>query len=557
MTTWAEPSAKKDKLKLYPLGGLGEIGLNMMVLECRDRIVVIDCGVMFPDSEMLGVDLVIPDPAPLLDKANRIEAVVLTHGHEDHIGALPFILPLLDNPPVYGSSFTLALVQEKLNEHGIEADLRPVEPGNKVGLGPFGFEFIQVAHSIPEGFALKISTPLGVVVHSGDFKVDYGLPLEEATDLSGLARIGEENVLLLMADSTNVEREGSTLPEETVSRSFEQIFRENKGRILVACFASNIRRVKEVVELAGKFGRKVAFTGKSLVTNVRIAKELGLINIPEDQEVTFAQLRDLPKREICVISTGSQGEPLAALTRIARGEHKQIEVEDGDVVVLSSRVIPGHERAITQVINNLYRRGAEVLYEGIAPVHSSGHACQDELRLMLRLIKPRYYLPVHGEMRHLIRNGRLAVKMGVPEKRVLRIENGDVVVFDGKGAGVADKVESGRIIVDGKGVGDVGEVVLRDRRHLSSDGVVFVLLVVDHTTGEVISGPEVVSRGFVFEEEQGGLLEEAKELVSQVMSELEEPDWAEAQDLIRRALRKHFNKTLERRPMVLPMILPM
>ncbi len=555
--TWAEPSSKKDKLRLYPLGGLGEIGLNMTVLECRDKIVIIDCGVMFPDSDMLGVDLVIPDPAPLLDRLERIEAVVLTHGHEDHIGALPFILPLIENPPVYGSSFTLALVQEKLNEHQIEADLRPVEAGDRVELGPFGFEFIQVAHSIPEGFALKISTPLGVVVHSGDFKVDYGLPPEEATDLSGLARIGEEKVLLLMADSTNVEREGSTLPEETVSRSFEQIFRENKGRILVACFASNIRRVREVVELAGRFGRKVAFTGKSLVTNVRIARELGLLFIPEDQEVTFTQLKDLPKRQICVISTGSQGEPLAALTRIARGEHKQIEVEEGDVVVLSSRVIPGHERAITQVINNLCRRGADVLYEGMAAVHSSGHAYQDELKLLLRLIKPRYYLPVHGEIRHLIHNGRLAVKMGLPEERVLRIENGDVVVFDGRGAGVADRVESGRIIVDGKGVGDVGDVVLRDRRHLSSDGVVFVLLVVDHTSGEIISGPEVVSRGFVFEEEQGGLLEEAKELVSQVMDELKEPDWAEAQNLIRRALRRHFNRALERRPMVLPMILPM
>ena len=555
--TWAESKKQKDRLSLYPLGGLGEIGLNMMVLECRERIVIIDAGVMFPDSEMLGVDLVIPDPAPLLDQVDKIEGIVLTHGHEDHIGALPFILPMLGHPPVYGSSFTLALVQEKLNEHGVEAELLPVEPGDRVEMGPFGFEFIRVAHSIPEGLALKISTPLGVIVHSGDFKIDHGLEEGEATDLSGLARIGEEEVLLLMADSTNVERPGWTLPEETVSRSFEEIFRRNKGRILVACFASNIRRVKEVVELAGRFGRKVAFTGKSLVTNVRIAKELGLLFIPEGQEVTFAQLKELPKRQICVISTGSQGEPLAALTRIARGEHKQIEVEEGDVVVLSSRFIPGHERAITQVINHLYRLGAEVLYERVAEVHSSGHAYQDELKLMMRLIKPRYYLPVHGEIRHLVRNGRLAVRMGIPEKRVLRIENGDKVVFDGRGAGVAGRVASGRIFVDGKGVGDVGDLVLRDRRHLSSDGVVFVLLVVDHSSGEVISGPEVVTRGFVFEEEQAGLLEEAKELVAQVVAEMKEPDWSEAQDLIRRSLKRHFNRVLERRPMVLPMILPM
>lgn len=555
--TWAEPRSKRDRLKLYPLGGLGEIGLNMMVLECRDRILIIDAGVMFPEDEMFGVDLVIPDATSLLDQAHKIEAVVITHGHEDHIGALPFLLPSLGGPPVYGSSFSLALIREKLAEHKLSADLNPVRAGERLGLGPFTVRFIQVAHSIPEGFGLEIDTPLGKIVHSGDFKVDHGLGPEEATDLAGFARAGEEEVLLLMADSTNVEREGHTLPEDQVYRSFERIFRECRGRILVACFASNIRRVREVVELAGRFGRKVAFTGKSLLTNVRISRELGLLSLAEDQEVGFNELQGLPPEKICIISTGSQGEPLAALTRIARGEHKQVQVEEGDLVVLSSRFIPGHEKAITRVINNLFRRGAEVLYERLAPIHSSGHAYQEELKLLLNLVKPRYYLPVHGEIRHLVRNGRLAGKLGIPAKRVLRIENGQVVVFDQQGARLEERVESGRVLVDGKGVGDVGEVVIRDRRHLSSEGVVIVLIVADNQTGEIISGPELLSRGFVFEDEREDLLAEAKELVVQALAELEEPDWTEAQERIRRTLRRHFRRSLDRYPMIMSMILPM
>lgn len=557
MSTWAEPQAAREEVRIYPLGGLGEIGLNMTALECRGRIVIIDTGIMFPDHWMHGIDLVIPDATFLFENVEKIAAILITHGHEDHIGALPFLLEDLGSPPIYGSSFSLALIQEKLDEHELSADLNPVEPLDRVELDPFAVTFIRVAHSIPEGFGLKIETPLGNIIHSGDYKVDHGLTGDEATDLAAFARAGEEGVLLLMADSTNVERPGSTLSEATVERNIERIFREAKGRILVACFASNVRRVAEVVDAARKFNRRVHFTGRSLETNVRIARELKLIDLPEWLEVTPAELKELSPRQTCIITTGSQGEPRAALTRIATGQHKQIKIGSGDVVILSSRFIPGHERAITRVINHLYRLGAEVLYEHIAKVHSSGHAYQDELKLLINLTRPRYYLPVHGEVRHLVRNGRLAQEMGIPAENVLQIENGDVVSLKKTGAEVVDRIETGRVFVDGKGVGDVGEVVLRDRRRLSNDGVVVVLLVLDRQTGEVISGPEVVSRGFVFEDEQADLLAEAKETVLDIVEGMDEPDWEWARLEIRRGLRRLFNKGLDRRPMILTTILPM
>jgi len=555
--TWAQPSRPPDELKLVALGGLGEIGLNMLVLECRERILVIDAGVMFPEEEMFGVDLVTPDASYLIEQKDKIEALILTHGHEDHIGALPFILPRLDPIPIYGSSFTLALVTEKLREHRIEADLRRVEAGQKLSLGPFEVEFIRVAHSIPEGLALALGTPLGVILHSGDFKVDHALGPGEATDLNRLATYGQKGVLALLADSTNVEREGYTLSEDRVRQTFTQLFRQSSGRILVASFASNIRRIQHVIDLADQFGRRIAFTGKSMVTNVRLARELNLLHLPEGLEVGLGQLKELEPDRICLMSTGSQGEPMSALTRIAWGEHKQVKVEEGDVVVLSSRFIPGHERAITQVINHLYRRGAEVVYEAVSDIHTSGHAQQDELRLLQSLVRPRYYIPIHGEPRHLVRHAHLAEKMGLRKDHILKLENGEVVVFDRAGARRAGRVETGRVFVDGKGVGDVGEVVLRDRRHLSADGVVFVLLVVDHRSGEILSGPEVVSRGFVFEEEQGDILEAAKELVIKVVEELAEPDLTVVQDEIRRALRRHFTKLLDRRPVVLPLVMAM
>ncbi len=555
--TWAQPSRLPDSLKLIPLGGLNEVGLNMLALECRDRVIIIDAGLMFPNEEMLGVDLVVPDCAHLSAQAEKIGAIILTHGHEDHIGALPFVLERLNNPPIYGSAFTLALVAEKLREHGIQADLRPVDASTRLDLPPFAVEFIPVAHSIPQGFGLKIETPLGTVVHTGDFKVDHTLTPTEATDLNRLAACGQQGVLALLSDSTNVEREGYTLSETAVRHTIQEIFQRTTGRIMIASFASNIRRVQQVVDSAAQFGRKVVFAGKSLVTNVRLARELGLISVPAGLEIGLGDLADLPPRQLCVITTGSQGEPLAALTRIALGEHKQIRVEKGDVVVLSSRFIPGHELAISRLINHLYRRGADVLYERVSKIHTSGHGQQEELKLVLSLTRPRYFIPVHGERRHLVRHARLAEEMGVPANRVLQMENGDVAVFDRAGGRISGQVETGRLYVDGKGMGDTADVVLRDRRHLSAEGVVFVLLVVDSRTGEILSGPEVVSRGFVFADEQPDIMATAKDLVSQVVGRQAEPDWTVAQDEIRRVLRRYFSRTLDRQPVILPMIMPM
>ena len=512
---------------------------------------------MFPAEEMLGVDLVIPEAAYLKQRADKIEAIVLTHGHEDHIGALPFILPHLANPPVYGSAFALALVGERLKEHRLSADLRVVGPETRLSLGPFGVEFIPVAHSIPQCFGLAIETPAGLIVHSGDFKIDHDLPPTDATDLNRFAALGLRGVALMLSDSTNVEREGYTLSERLVKQTLADIFGRSQGRIMVASFASNIRRVQQVVDLAAEMGRRVAFTGRSLVTNVRIARELDLLKLPPGLEASLAEIGELAPHQVCIISTGSQGEPLSALSRVALGEHRQLEVQAGDLVILSARFIPGHERAIGQVINNLYRRGAEVVYEKVSAVHSSGHAYQEELRLLLRLVRPAHFIPLHGERRHLVRHGLLARQMGLGAKQVFCLENGEAIVLDGTGARLAGQVEAGRVFVDGKGVGDVGEMVLRDRRHISSEGVVFVLVVVDHRNGEVISGPEVISRGFVFEEEQGEILEAARQIVLEVLEKLAEPNWGVAQEEIRRALRRYFNKELDRRPVILPLVRPM
>lgn len=552
-----DDAAHDGRLRIIPLGGCGEIGLNMTALIWDQSILVIDAGVMFPQEDMLGVDLVIPDARYLAERRDRIVGVVITHGHEDHIGALPFLLPEFDFPPVYGSDFSLALIQSRLNEHRLEADLNQVVAGDVVKLGPFEVEFIPVAHSIPHGFGLAITTPAGPVIHSGDFKIDHTLSDSEGTDLTGFAAWGRRGVLAMLADSTNVHREGNTLSEAKVKRTLTDIFHRVEGRIIIASFASNIRRVQQVIDAAAEHDRQVAYTGRSLVQNIRIAKELGLLEVPDGLEIEVKDITDLPARHVCLISTGSQGEPNAALTRISLGRHKEVQVGEGDVVVLSSRFIPGHEIAITQVINNLHRRGAEVLYEAVSDIHSSGHAYQEELRLLAKLVRPRYYMPVHGELRHLVRHAKLAMEMGLPRENVISAVNGDVIALDQDGVEVIDRIDTGRIFVDGKGIGDVGEVVLRDRRHLSEDGVVFVMVVVDSLDGQILFGPEVVSRGFVFEEENVELLGQAKEMVAQIVQDLAEPDWAVAQDEIRRALKRYFNKILQRRPVILPMVLPM
>jgi len=548
-------------LKVIPLGGLGEIGLNMMVFEYDRDILVVDAGLMFPEEYMPGVDMVIPDVQYLRENREKVKNIILTHGHEDHIGAMPFMLRDF-NIPVFGTSFTIELVKEKLREHNLleSALLHKVKPGEKLALGPFEVEFIRVNHSILEGVGLALRTPEGLLVHSGDFKVDQ-TPLDgQGTDLSRFARCGEEGVLAFFSDSTNVEREGFTISEKQVTRTLETLFESCTGRLIVAVFASNISRIQQIVRLSEKFGRKVHFGGKSMRTNVRIAIEEGLLEVGPGVEVSESEIGSLPDDRLAMITTGSQGEPLSSLTRIAQNRHKSIKVKKGDMIILSSRFIPGNERAITAVINNLYRMGAEVIYEKVSHIHTSGHAYQEELKLMLNLVKPKYFIPVHGEYRHLVKHGQLAVETGLPEGNLLLLENGASALFEKGEARIGGRVHSGRVLVDGKGVGDVDEVVLRDRRRLSADGVVILLLAVDEQTGEVTYGPDIVSKGFVFEGQSAWILEEAKESVMKVLDAIENRahmDWTEVAPEIKRSLKRLFQNTMDRRPLILPIIMPL
>jgi len=547
-------------LKVIPLGGLGEIGLNMMVLEYGRDMMVVDAGLMFPEEYMPGVDVVIPDFQYLRENRDKVKSVLLTHGHEDHIGAMPFLLREF-NLPVFGTSFTLELVKEKLREHNLleSADLHKVKPGDKTRFGPFEVEYIRVNHSILDGVGLAVRTPEGVLIHSGDFKVDQTPVDGQTTDLLRFAHYGEKGVLALFSDSTNVEREGFTLSEKEVARTLEAHFESCTGRLIVAVFASNITRIQQIVRLAEKFGRSVHFSGKSMRTNVRIAREQGLLDVPSSMEVAESEIESLPDNRLAMVTTGSQGEPLSSLTRIAQNRHKSIRIRKGDMIILSSRFIPGNERAITAIINSLYRMGAEVVYEKVSHIHSSGHAYQEELKLMLNLVKPKFFVPIHGEYRHLVKHGQLAVETGMAEKNILLTENGTSLVFQEGEASIGERVPSGRVLVDGKGVGDVDEVVLRDRRRLSADGVVIVLLAVDEQTGEVTYGPDIVSKGFVFEGQGAGILEEAKAAVLQVIQSIENRthmEWTEVATEMKRNLKRLFQNRMDRRPLILPIILP-
>lgn len=533
----------------------------MAAFEYGDDIVIVDCGLMFPEPYMLGIDVVIPDIGYLVERADRIRAILLTHGHEDHIGALPYVLRDI-NPPIYGTALTLGFVKEKLKEFELDqkVDLRVVKPRDTVQLGSFEVEFIRVAHSIVDGCALALSCPEGVVIHTGDFKLDQTPVDGELTDLATFSRYGEKGVLALFADSTNIEREGYTLSERLVGDAFEEIFPACAGRVIVAAFSSNIHRVQQVVRAAEKSGRKVLLNGRSMIGNVQIARELGYLKIPDDLLIDLKELPRLPKEQVCMITTGSQGEPRSSLIRIAMDDHKQIKLERGDTVILSSRFIPGNEKTISDLMNHLYRRGAEVIHEKVSEVHVSGHASQEELKLLHNLVKPRFFVPVHGEYRHLVKHSQLAQKVGTPEERCILAVNGDVVLFAGDEACIVDQVNTGRVFVDGKGVGDVGNVVLKDRKHLSEDGMVVVIIGINQTTGEIIYGPDIVSRGFVFEDDSQEYLEEAKKVVLDTLA-LVTPevmtDWNEVKLEVRRVLRRLFNKTLERRPVILPLVLEM
>jgi len=546
-------------LKLIPLGGLGEIGLNMMVLEYEQYILVIDAGLMFPEEYMPGVDVVIPDIQYLKDNREKVKSIILTHGHEDHIGAMPFFLKDL-NIPVFGTSFTIELVKEKLIEHNLlhSADLRKIKAGDQTTFGPFEVEYIAVNHSIVDGVGLAINTPEGIVIHSGDFKIDQTPVDGRFTDLGRFAHYGEAGVLALLSDSTNVEKEGFTLSEKEVMKTLETLFESSSGRLIVAVFASNIGRIQQVVNLAVKYGRKIHFSGRSMKANVRIAKEEGFLSVPDNVEISESAIESLPDKEIVIITTGSQGEPMSSLTRMAQSRHKNIKIRKGDTIILSSRFIPGNEKAITAIINSLYRMGADVVYEKVSDIHSSGHAYKEELKLMLNLVNPRYFIPVHGEYRHLVKHIQLAMETGMPEDRLILAEDGTAVLFENGQAAIGETVHTGRILVDGKGVGDVGDLVLRDRRRLSGDGVVIVLLAVSEQTGEIIYGPEILSRGFVFEDQGGFILEEAKCIVLEIFDEIRNPshlDWTELGPEIKRNLKRFFYDIIERRPLILPVII--
>lgn len=547
-------------LKVIPLGGLGEIGLNMMALENDGYILVIDAGLMFPEEYMPGVDMVIPDFYYLKENRDKVQSIILTHGHEDHIGAMPFLLKEIDIP-VFGTNFTIELLKDKLKEHDLldNAKLQKVHAGETLQLGPFSVEFIHVNHSIIDGVGLAINTPEGIIIHSGDFKIDYTPVDGHFTDLNRFAHYGETGVLAFFSDSTNVEKEGFTLSESDVRNTLEEVFLHCNGRLIVTVFASNITRIRQVIDLAIKFNRKVAFCGKSMKANIRIAVSEGIIDLPEELEVGEKAIKLLPDNQVTIITTGSQGEPMSSLTRMAQNRHKDISIKKGDTVILSSRFIPGNEKAITSTINSLYRMGAEVIYEKVSAIHSSGHAYKEELKLILNLVRPKFFMPVHGEYRHLVKHTQLAEETGIKRGNCILAENGDTICFDGGMAFIGEKIQTGRVLVDGKGVGDIGELVLRDRRKLSGDGVVIALLAVDEHTGELVYGPEIISRGFVFEDQSGAILDEAKTIVMEVLGEIERPahiDWTEVSPDIKRRLKRFFFKIIERSPLILPIIIP-
>jgi ribonuclease J len=545
-------------LKIIPLGGLGEIGMNMMVFEYGDTMFVIDSGLMFPEDYMLGVDFVIPNMDYIRRNRTKVVAIVLTHGHEDHIGALPYLIREI-NVPIFGTAFTLGLVRHKLEERGLISSsvLHEIFPDEQLRLGPFELDFIRVGHSVVDGVGIAINTPHGLVVHTGDYKISYG-PGGGTTDVNRFASYGEKGVLALLSDSTNVEKEGYTISDKEIGETLDKIITDSHGRIIVALFASNIGRIQLIVDIARTRDKKVVFNGRSIEVSVNIARSLGHLTIPADTEIGIEQVSNFPDDEIIIITTGSQGEPMSTLARMASGTHRQIKAKAGDTVILSSKFIPGNEKAIGKIINNLYRKGADVIYEKISDIHVSGHAFREELKLMIKLTKPEYFIPIHGEYRHLILHARLAKEVGIAEDKILLAENGQIIKFDGTGGRLSGSATTGRILIDGKGVGDVGRSVLKERRILSEEGMVAVTLAFDEETGIIMYGPEIVSRGFVFKTETGHLLEDAQCVILEVVDEIT-PEVPNRVDKIRSkiqtALRQYFFFTIGRRPVILPFIM--
>ena len=550
---------ERAKIKIIPLGGINEIGKNITAIEYKEDIVIIDCGLKFPDDDMFGIDIVIPDISYLLKNSEKIKGIFLTHGHEDHIGALPYVLKQL-NVPVYGTKLTLGIVETKLKEHGLlsSTELVRVKPKDIIKLSSVSVEFIKTNHSIADSVAIAIHTPLGVVLHTGDFKIDY-TPIDgEMMDFARLAEIGRKGVLVMLADSTNVERPGYTLTEKVVGETFDRLFGKASGRIIVATFASNVHRIQQIITSAQKYNKKVSVSGRSMENIVQVAIELGYLEVEKDVLVPIDQIGKYPNEKMVIITTGSQGEPMSALARMAASEHRKITIVPGDTVIISATPIPGNEKFVSKVVNQLFKKGAEVIYDSGEKIHVSGHACQEELKLMHALVKPRFFIPVHGEYRHLKKHGELAMELGLPEKNLVICENGDVIEVTRNYIKKNGSVTSGQVFVDGLGVGDVGNIVLRDRKHLSQDGILTVVVTIEKQSGKVVSGPDIISRGFVYVRESEGLMDEAREIVKAVLKECEEKqitDWATLKSKMRDELREFLYEKTKRKPMILPIIM--
>ena len=550
---------EKAKVKIIPLGGVNEIGKNLTAIEYKNDIVVIDCGLKFPDEDMFGIDLVIPDITYLIKNKEKVSGIFLTHGHEDHIGALPYVLKQL-NVPVYGTKLTLGIVETKLKEHGLlsSTELIRVKPRDVIRLNSVSVEFIKTNHSIADSVAIAVHTPLGVVLHTGDFKIDY-TPIDgELMDFARFAELGKKGVLVMMADSTNVEKQGYTKSERIVGESLTRIFGKTKGRIIIATFASNIHRIQQIIDAATVYGRKVAVSGRSMENIINVAIELGYIEVAENTLVPIDAINKYNNDQIVIITTGSQGEPMSALSRMASAEHKKVNIVEGDTIIISATPIPGNEKLVSKIVNQLFKKGAEVIYGSAENIHVSGHACQEELKLMQTLIKPKNFIPVHGEYRHLKQHGELAIKLGLNPKNVVIPEVGNVIEVNRSGIRKSGTVISGQIFVDGLGVGDVGNIVLRYRKHLSQDGILTVVVTLSKDNKTIVAGPDIISRGFVYVRESEGLIDEAREIVRNTLLECEEKnitDWATLKSNVRDELRSYLYEKTKRKPMILPIIM--
>ena len=546
-----------SKLKIIPLGGLEQIGMNITAFEYEDSIIVVDCGLAFPEDDMLGIDLVIPDITYLRDNIKKVKGFVITHGHEDHIGSLPYVLKDM-NLPIYATKLTMGIIENKLKEHNLLRSTRRkvVRHGQSINLGQFRIEFIRTNHSIQDAAALAIYSPAGTVVHTGDFKVDYTPVFGDAIDLQRFAEIGKKGVLAMMSDSTNAERPGFTMSERTVGKTFDQIFAEHRNtRIIIATFASNVDRVQQIINSAYKYDRKVVVEGRSMVNIISTASELGYLHIPDKTLIEIDQLKNYPDEKTVLITTGSQGESMAALSRMAADIHKKVTIKPGDTVIFSSNPIPGNEKAVSRVINELSQKGADVIFQD---AHVSGHACQEELKLIYSLLKPKYAIPVHGEYRHLKANAKLAESLGIPKENIFIMHSGDVLALDEKEAKIVDKVHTGAILVDGLGVGDVGNIVLRDRQHLAEDGILIVVLTLEKRTNQLLAGPDIVSRGFVYVRESESLMEEARQVLQEALEKCltnRNADWSRIKLVIRDTMNEFIWKRTKRKHMILPIIM--